>query len=301
MNISNKSYVDTLKHIAGLPTKYNNKYPYNLGYYNGSVYSFDCWNLIKTVINRMCLNNGVWYDSKKGEYQKKLTVTGDIDGKTLLNKCTKKGTNFADCTIPGTYLYMNGHSGTYIGEVDINGKKYNVIECTASWTKNVLYSWVDTDGTRRQYKNGSKNSKWTNWGLLPWVDYTWTIENTIVPSSTQTETSNSTITYTVKKGDTLGSIAKKYGVSVNDILAVNPSIKNPNLISVGQVIKIPSKQSANCVQQQSAVKTYTVQKGETLSIIGAKTGVSWVKIAEYNNIKPPYTIYPGQVLKLQKG
>lgn len=52
------------------------------------------------------------------------------------------------------------------------------------------------------------------------------------------------IEYTIKKGDTLGAIAKKYGVTVDAILALNPSIKDPNKIYVGQVIKIPVAQHA---------------------------------------------------------
>ncbi|MFJ8929217.1 peptidoglycan-binding protein [Streptomyces sp. NPDC102364] len=45
--------------------------------------------------------------------------------------------------------------------------------------------------------------------------------------------------------------------------------------------------------------TYTVKAGDTLSGIGTKTGVKWQTIAELNNIKTPYTIKPGQVLKLK--
>ena len=44
-------------------------------------------------------------------------------------------------------------------------------------------------------------------------------------------------TYVVKKGDTLGEIAKKYQTSVNELVRLN-NIKNPNLIIVGQRIKI---------------------------------------------------------------
>lgn len=47
-------------------------------------------------------------------------------------------------------------------------------------------------------------------------------------------------TYVVKYGDTLGIIAASMGVSVGDILAVNPQIWNPSLIYVGQVINLPA-------------------------------------------------------------
>lgn len=46
-------------------------------------------------------------------------------------------------------------------------------------------------------------------------------------------------TYTVKKGDTLSGIAKKYGTTVAALAATN-SIANPNLIHIGQVLKIPN-------------------------------------------------------------
>jgi len=46
-------------------------------------------------------------------------------------------------------------------------------------------------------------------------------------------------TYVVQKGDTLGKIAGRIGVSWRDILALNPQIQNPSLIYVGQVIYLP--------------------------------------------------------------
>lgn len=48
----------------------------------------------------------------------------------------------------------------------------------------------------------------------------------------------------------------------------------------------------------SSSKTYTVKSGDTLSGIGIKVGVNWKTIASKNGIKSPYTIYPGQVLKI---
>lgn len=43
---------------------------------------------------------------------------------------------------------------------------------------------------------------------------------------------------------------------------------------------------------------HVVKKGETLSSIGWRYGVSVKQLAQWNNISPPYTIYPGQKLRL---
>jgi len=44
--------------------------------------------------------------------------------------------------------------------------------------------------------------------------------------------------HTVKKGDTLWAIGKTYGLSVKEILALNPQISNANLIHVGQKVRV---------------------------------------------------------------
>ena len=45
--------------------------------------------------------------------------------------------------------------------------------------------------------------------------------------------------YTVQEGDTLGAIAQTYGVSIEDLMAVN-GITDPNLLRIGQILTIPS-------------------------------------------------------------
>ena len=47
------------------------------------------------------------------------------------------------------------------------------------------------------------------------------------------------MTYTVKAGDTLSKIAKRYGISLAQLLKANPQIKNPNRIQVGQLVNLP--------------------------------------------------------------
>lgn len=108
-------------------------------------------------------------------------------------------------------------------------------------------------------------------------------------------------TYVVQKGDTLSGIASKLGYPGGwQALATANGITNPNLIFPGQVLRVYGG-SAGSVSQPTNGKTYTVVRGDTLSGIGAKTGVNWQDIAKLNGIGSPYTIYPGQVLKLTGG
>ncbi len=72
-----------------------------------------------------------------------------------------------------------------------------------------------------------------------------TVPDTKGAPKTSTIDPGAGVDYTVKKGDTLTSIAKKYGTTVQALLEANPQIKNPNLIKVGQVIKIPGKEEAD--------------------------------------------------------
>ena len=54
-------------------------------------------------------------------------------------------------------------------------------------------------------------------------------------------TTTSVRSYTIKSGDTLSAIAKRYGVRLSEIKAANPNIKNLNKIRPGQKIKVPKE------------------------------------------------------------
>jgi len=51
------------------------------------------------------------------------------------------------------------------------------------------------------------------------------------------------IRYTVRPGDTLWEIAHRFGLSLQELVAANPQIENPDLIRVGDVIRIPRKKA----------------------------------------------------------
>ncbi|CAI6222825.1 N-acetylmuramoyl-L-alanine amidase [Bacillus sp. FSL M7-1004] len=66
-------------------------------------------------------------------------------------------------------------------------------------------------------------------------------------------------TYTVKKGDTLSAIAKEHGVSVATLQSLN-GIKNPNLIKVGQVLKLTGS-STSSTKPSSKKTLYALPSG----------------------------------------
>lgn len=104
------------------------------------------------------------------------------------------------------------------------------------------------------------------------------------------------VVYTVQKGDTLSGIAAKYGTTYQKIAAYN-GIANPNLIRVGQKIKIPAAGGAATTPQ---AKTYTVKKGDSLWSIAAATlgnGARWPEIQKANGLSGT-VIHAGQVLKI---
>ena len=128
-----------------------------------------------------------------------------------------------------------------------------------------------------------------------------------VEHSVNTETSNR-IVHTVKKGESLGSIARKYGVSVADIKRWN-NMKKDTIVP-GKKLTIyrsggpssttsTSKGSKGSSKSTTTVKTHTVKKGETLSSISRKYGCSVADIKKWNNLKSN-TVKVGQKLKINK-
>ena len=47
------------------------------------------------------------------------------------------------------------------------------------------------------------------------------------------------LTYTIESGDLLGAVAERFGITLDELLAANPQIADPNTILVGDVVTIP--------------------------------------------------------------
>ncbi len=99
--------------------------------------------------------------------------------------------------------------------------------------------------------------------------------------------------YTVKKGDTLAEIAARFGTTVNVIVKANPQIKDPNQITPGQTITVPTPSGG-----RNYIK-YTVRRGDTLTSIARRHGIGINAILSINpQISNPNLIYTGQVINI---
>ena len=118
--------------------------------------------------------------------------------------------------------------------------------------------------------------------------------NANLGNEVQTEEPKNVIQYVVKKGDTLNKIAKAYGVTLDDILNVNPSINNANRISVGQIINIPAQKE----------QYHTVNKADglnSLSKIAKAYGLTLAEVKKLNpQVKAPlYIIRVGDMIRIK--
>lgn len=182
-------------------------------------FGFDCVGLIKGIL-------WGWSGKTKATYGGAIYASGkvpDVTSEGMIERCKGVTTSFKSIE-PGEAVWMQGHIGVYIGD----GK---VVESTTKWDGDVQI----TACLNVKKISGLHGRTWTKHGKLPWIEYVKT------PAKKEQ-------TYTVQRGDTLTYIAKKYGLTYQELATYN-NIKDPNRIFVGQKIKIPIAQKLSVGDQ----------------------------------------------------
>ena len=126
-------------------------------------------------------------------------------------------------------------------------------------------------------------------------------------SSTSSGTSKSSVTvkkvtYTVKPGNTLYSIAKRYGIEVKKLAAAN-GISDPDALKAGTVLIIPVTPipTPRPVTPPPGASTYTVKSGDTLSSIARRYNTSPGELQKLNRLANPNQIRAGTVIIIPGG
>lgn len=221
---------------------------------------FDCVGLIKGVMwgfpDIIYTSNGI----------------KDYSDQTIYDVSKDKSTDFSNIQ-KGELLWLKGHVGVYIGDgkgIECTSAWSGNVQITAvanigniaglksrKWTAHAKLPFISYDSVEPTpeptpapiqlvyyVKKGdtlSSIAKAHNLTLAKLVSYNPQIKdiNKInvgdkIYLSSQTKEEY----YTVQKGDTLGFIARKFNMSLNKLLGLNPDIKNPNLIHVGDKIRV---------------------------------------------------------------
>lgn len=174
----------------------------------------------------------------------------------------------------------------------------------------------DVNGLSSQKKIGKSSTilvpsgNQTNFKSTEINDSSSSVESTSQLDLASTENNNaeidpaaqSSVTYKVKRGDHMQAIAKRYGVSVKQIMASN-SLKS-NRVKAGQLLTIETtlaKKSTTTVSSNDNAttkkKTYIVKRGDTLSTIAQKFDVGVLDIRRWNK-KIHTHIRPGHKLTI---
>jgi LysM repeat protein len=126
----------------------------------------------------------------------------------------------------------------------------------------------------------------------------------VVPTSTPVigPTPGQTIIYVVRSGDTLYSIARRFGVSLQALMQIN-GITDPSYIQVGQQLLIPQGLVFTPTPPVPAATpfVYIVQPGDTLYSIARRYGTTVYTLAVVNHIANPALIFAGQALVIPGG
>lgn len=111
------------------------------------------------------------------------------------------------------------------------------------------------------------------------------------------------IAYVVERGDSLSVIASRFDTSVARLVSLN-QLTSRHRIQIGQRILLPQEDIASSAVASAASSSvpddgsYTVRRGDTLSLIAARYGVTEQALLGVNGITDPHRIYPGQQLTL---
>jgi len=106
-------------------------------------------------------------------------------------------------------------------------------------------------------------------------------------------TQNDTNTYTVKSGDSLWSIANRYGTTVDTLKTLNNLTSN--VLMIGQVLKVPA--SSLDAGVETGENTYTIKSGDSLWSIASRYGTTVDILKKLNNLSSN-NLQIGQVLKV---
>lgn len=206
-------------------------------------------NIDKATLNDMCIafcnkieKAGYW----AGIYANKYWSTSIISGAELGKRYTYWVAQYSNsCTYNGPYAVWQYSSSGRVdgisGNVDLNKMVQDIIQTGSTKPSTPSQPSTPAKKSNEEIANEVIAGKWGNGedrkNRLTNAGYDYKTIQNIVNQKLGVSTQPKVQYYTVVKGDNLTKIAKKYGTTVNQLVAWN-NIKNPNLIYAGQKLRV---------------------------------------------------------------
>ncbi|MDP6196859.1 MAG: LysM peptidoglycan-binding domain-containing protein [Prochlorococcaceae cyanobacterium ETNP18_MAG_17] len=118
-----------------------------------------------------------------------------------------------------------------------------------------------------------------------------------LPGSSSSNTNSGSGRHKVTSGETLSSIAARYKVRQQDLIALN-NLRDANNIYIGQTLKLPGSASNGI---RASASRHKVTRGETLGTIAVRYKVRQQDLIALNNLRDANHVELGQTLKLPQG
>lgn len=214
-------------------------------------------------------------------------IAGGLDGNIDLTGITDNGYTKNNNPQTQTPPINQGQQADNTPKSDINvGNQVKVKFSANNWaTGQAIPSWVKG---RTYSVSQVSGGRVLLSGINSWIN---TSDVEIISGSSAPIQAPAASTYTVRSGDTLSSIAAKFGTSYQTLASLN-GISNPNLIFAGQVLRVNGSANTGSVY-------YTVRPGDNLSAIASRYGTSYQSISALNGLSNPNLIFAGQTLKIK--
>ena len=256
------------------------------------------------------------YNHGAGGISRAVRQTGTTDIEKIVANYRGRAFVFASRNFYAQFLavmHVENNAQEYFGDVLFNpAPNFQEVETDAYIDAQVFASAIGVSLEQLRVDNPAlRPAVWEGNKRIP-VDFPLKVRqglaNTgdllaMVPEDFKFSVQTPDVAYVVERGDSLSVIAGRFDTSVSRLVALN-QLSNRHRIQIGQRLLLPQgntggQQFLSSIQASTSEDgIYTVQRGDTVSLIAARYGVTEQSLLGNNGIQDRNRIYPGQQLSL---